>query len=67
MVYQVDGAIESFIFISHLLWIKAGDLLARVSNDPNYNKWLNRFYGGCLYLVAAWLIFDNEIWLEGLI
>ncbi|PAY02423.1 threonine transporter [Pseudoalteromonas sp. HM-SA03] len=51
----------------HLVWIKAGDLLARVSNNPNYNKWLNRFYGGCLYLVAAWLIFDNEIWREGLI
>ncbi|RXE98499.1 LysE family translocator [Pseudoalteromonas sp. PS5] len=46
----------------HLVWIKAGDLLARVSNNPVYNKYLERFYGGCLYLVAVWLIFDNKIW-----
>lgn len=46
----------------HLVWVKAGELLAKVSNSPRYEKALNLFYAGCLFVVSGWLIVDNQIW-----
>ncbi|MCG7497863.1 LysE family translocator [Vibrio sp. Of7-15] len=46
----------------HLVWVKAGELLSKVSSSPRYEKALNLFYASCLFLVSGWLIVDNEIW-----
>ncbi|WP_194435224.1 LysE family translocator [Vibrio fluminensis] len=49
----------------HLVWIKMGQLLAKVSNSPSYQKAMNLFYASCLFVVSGWLIVDNPIW-EGI-
>lgn len=47
----------------HLVWIVVGELLAKISNSPDYRKGLDYIYALCLAGVALWLIFDNPIWL----
>jgi threonine/homoserine/homoserine lactone efflux protein len=46
----------------HLLWVKAGELLGRVSSSKRYERSLNYFYACCLLGVSIWLMADNKIW-----
>ncbi|UDL04692.1 LysE family translocator [Marinobacter sp. CA1] len=46
----------------HLVWIKAGALLARLGSGQRFARNQNRLYGTCLLLVAVWLIVDNDLW-----
>jgi threonine/homoserine/homoserine lactone efflux protein len=46
----------------HIVWVKAGELLAKVSSSQRYEKALNIFYASCLLTVAGWLIWDNQLW-----
>ncbi|SHO54339.1 LysE family translocator [Vibrio quintilis] len=46
----------------HLVWIKMGFWLSRVSRSECYAKSLNFFYSGCLLMVALGLIINNPVW-----
>lgn len=46
----------------HLVWVKAGELLAKVSSSKAYEKALNIFYASSLFVVSLWLMLDNPIW-----
>lgn len=47
----------------HLLWIKMGFWLSKISSSPQYAKGLNCFYASCLLLVSFGLIINNPMWL----
>lgn len=47
----------------HLLWVKMGFWLSKISSSENYAKGLNLFYAGCLILVSFGLIVNNPIWM----
>lgn len=46
----------------HLVWVKMGYWLSKVSSSSGYAKGLNWFYALCLLFVSLWLIIDNPIW-----
>lgn len=46
----------------HLVWVKAGELLAKVSSSKTYEKGLNIFYASSLFAVSLWLVVDNPMW-----
>lgn len=46
----------------HLIWIKAGALIAKISSSETYEKALNIFYASCLFGVSVWLIVGNQLW-----
>ena len=45
----------------HFVWVSIGELLARVSSSPVYEKGLNFFYAACLFFVSLWLIYENPM------
>jgi threonine/homoserine/homoserine lactone efflux protein len=46
----------------HLVWVKMGFWLSRISSSKRYAKGLNFFYSGCLLMVALGLVINNPIW-----
>ncbi|MCF7505943.1 LysE family translocator [Vibrio sp. L3-7] len=46
----------------HLVWIKMGFWLSRISSSEHYAKGLNFFYAGCLLVVSLGLVINNPIW-----
>ncbi len=44
----------------HLIWVKAGAILANISSNRYYEKSLNIFYAACLMAVALWLMMDLQ-------
>lgn len=45
----------------HFVWVSIGELLAKISNSPLYEKWLNYFYAGSLIAVSIWLFIENPM------
>ena len=45
----------------HFVWVSIGELLAKVSSSPVYEKGLNFFYAACLIVVSMWLIYENPM------
>jgi len=46
----------------HIVWVKAGALLANLSSSERYAQALNLFYASSLLVVSIWLIIENKIW-----
>lgn len=45
----------------HLVWVKLGDLLARISNHKGYETALNIFYASCLLVMSGWLLLEDQL------
>ncbi|CCN69570.1 LysE family translocator [Vibrio nigripulchritudo] len=46
----------------HLVWVKMGYWLSKVSSSERYAKGLNLFYAACLQGVSLGLIIQNPLW-----
>ncbi|MFA0813527.1 LysE family translocator [Microbulbifer epialgicus] len=70
LVFNERGILVLVIWLAilnismHLAWVKAGELLAKISNSNRYEKSLNIFYASCLLAVSGWLMVDNQIWAQ---
>lgn len=70
LVFGAQGILVLVVWLAmlnismHLVWVKAGDLLSRVSSSKRYEKALNIFYASCLLAVSGWLVVDNQIWYQ---
>ena len=48
----------------HFVWIMTGKVLARISNNPHYERGLSFLYASSLLIISIWLLLDNPLWLN---
>jgi len=68
--YAEQGVIILIVWLAllnislHFVWIMAGQILAKLSNNPHYERALSTLYASSLLAISIWLLLDNPLWLN---